>query len=233
MRVVIADDSVLLREGIAACSRTRVSTWSDKPRRRSAAPEGALVRRTSRSSTSACRPRIPTRACRRRRRSASPIEALPACSMLSQYVEPGYAMELLQEARRALVICSRTGSRMSASSQPRSSQVGRAAQRSIPRWSRSSSAGIGRTIVSDLTPREREVLGSWQRALQPGHCRASRRDRARSREARDKHLREAPPSCRARGSPARARRARLPEVVELVSGRRVVPHAARRATLRF
>ena len=96
MRVVIAEDSVLLREGVvrlltdagfevlAACGN------ADELLERLS----ALDPPTSPSSTSACRPPTPTRAC------APPCEIReqrPSIGVLvlSQYVELGLAMELL------------------------------------------------------------------------------------------------------------------------------------------
>ena len=99
MRVVLAEDSVLLREGIARLLEDGGLRGRRPGRqRRRAAAQGALVQaRTWRSSTSACRRRTPTRACGRRRRSASSIRGTGVL-VLSQYVETGYALELLSES---------------------------------------------------------------------------------------------------------------------------------------
>ena len=80
------------------CSPTPASTSSGRPATpTSSCSRSARTRRMSRSSTSACRRRRPTRACK----AAHEIrEKYPGRGVLvlSQYVEPGYALELLSDS---------------------------------------------------------------------------------------------------------------------------------------
>ncbi len=80
--------------------------------------------------------------------------------VLSQYVEPGYAIDLLAEAPRASATCSKDRVvRPGASSRPPSAGSPRAARRSIRPSSASSSGGArSDDPLDELTPREREVL---------------------------------------------------------------------------
>ena len=97
MRVVIADDSALLREGLA-----RLLVESDVEVCGTAADADELVAavarapvRTSRSSTSGCRRRTPTRAPRPRSRCARSCPSLGVL-LLSQAVETHFAAQLLE-----------------------------------------------------------------------------------------------------------------------------------------
>ena len=102
VRVVLAEDSVLLREGSRGCSRTRASTWSRSPATpRTCCATSPCTGPTSPLSTSGCRRPRPTKGCARRRRSAS-SHAATGVLVLSQYVEPGYAMELLSESAESV-----------------------------------------------------------------------------------------------------------------------------------
>ena len=104
MRVVVADDSVLLREGIVAPARGGRLRGR---RARRATPRTCCARSaptgpTSRSSTSGCRPTHTDeglRAARGDPRSATPR---PAVLVLSQYVEEAYALELLPAATEGI-----------------------------------------------------------------------------------------------------------------------------------
>ena len=95
MRVVVADDSVLLREGLqlllAEAGHEVVGAVGDGPAFVAAMLEH---RRTSASSTSGCRRATPTRGCGPRSRYAA---AWPDARImvLSQYVEVSYADDLL------------------------------------------------------------------------------------------------------------------------------------------
>ena len=99
MRVVVADDSMLLREGLARLLADAgfdvVGKAEDAPR--APAARRAARARTSRSSTSRCRRRTPTRGSSPRRRSAARIRSVGVL-VLSQYLESRYAMRLLEEA---------------------------------------------------------------------------------------------------------------------------------------
>ena len=96
MRIVIAEDNALLREGLVALVRER---GIEVVARRRGRP-GAAARRqrrtspTWRSSTCGSRPRSPTRACAPRS-SCARATPRPAILILSQYVEPVYTAELL------------------------------------------------------------------------------------------------------------------------------------------
>ena len=80
------------------CSRTPASTSSAQSgNAETCSGTSPCTSRTWRSSTSACRRRTRTRGCAPRRRSASGIPGTGVL-VLSQYVEPGYAMELLSES---------------------------------------------------------------------------------------------------------------------------------------
>ena len=100
MRVVIAEDLALLRDGL-----TRLLTESGFEVV-AAVEDGAGPRargrwatsRTSASSTCGCRRRSPTRACAPRSRRARAMPGLPVL-VLSQYVEQTYAAELLADGR--------------------------------------------------------------------------------------------------------------------------------------
>ena len=98
VRVVIAEDSVLLREGSCACSprpASRSSLSATTPT--ICCSRCAATRRTSRSSTSGCRRRTTTRGCARRSRSARSHPSVGVL-VLSQYVELGLAMKLLADS---------------------------------------------------------------------------------------------------------------------------------------
>ena len=96
MRIVIAEDNALLREGLVALVRERgievVAHAEDG--RGAAADRQRRTSRTSRSSTCGSRRRSPTRACAPRStlRERHPDTGI---LILSQYVEPVYTAELL------------------------------------------------------------------------------------------------------------------------------------------
>ena len=98
MRVVVADDAMLTREGIVRLlADADVEVVARGRGRRGAAPARPRSHgRTPRSSTSACRRRTPTRASSRRSGSARSTPR-SGVLVLSQYVEPSYAMRLLEE----------------------------------------------------------------------------------------------------------------------------------------
>ena len=98
MRVVIADDAVLFREGLARVLAGRRHRRRRPGRRcRAAAARGFVPTRPTRSSsTSACPRPTPTRASRPPSRSA-PSSPEVGVLVLSQYVEPHHALQLLQD----------------------------------------------------------------------------------------------------------------------------------------
>ncbi len=161
MRVVIADDSVLLREGVVRLlEESGFEVVAPVGHRgRPAASRRPCTSRTWRSSTSACRRPTPTKGLR----AASEIrERYPETGVLvlSQYVEAGYAMELLagERGRRRLPA---QGPRLRPGGvrRRRRAASATAARRSTRRSSASSSAaGAQHDPLDELTPREREVL---------------------------------------------------------------------------
>ena len=104
VRVVVADDSVLLREGIV-----RLLEEAGFEVVGQAGDADELLRKVARTSptwrswTSACRPRTPTTACAPR---SDPRE-LPGIGVLvlSQYVEEGYALDLVGDSAEASATC--------------------------------------------------------------------------------------------------------------------------------
>ena len=128
MRIAIADDAMLMREGSRGCSTdagfevtgqgcatpTSCCAWS-----RRAGP-------TSRSSTSGCRRRTPTRASSRPTRSASRYPQTGVL-VLSQYLDARYALRLLEHhPAAASATCSRSASRTSPCSPTRCGASARA-----------------------------------------------------------------------------------------------------------
>ena len=99
MRVVIADDSVLLREGVARLLEEagfEVVGAVGKPGRPAPARRDAQAERGDRRHPHAADAHRRGR-CAPRRRSASATPT-SACSCSPQYVEPSYALELLSES---------------------------------------------------------------------------------------------------------------------------------------
>ena len=168
MRALIADDSVLVREGIARHARARrASKWSPRP----ATTTTCCARRaatgpTSPSSTSACRPTTPTRASAPRARSAPELPGTGVL-VLSQHLEAAYALELLRRRlgrARLPAQGPRHGGRRSSWTPSAASPT------AARRWTRRSSQELlGRRREDDpleqLTPREREVLSLMAEGL--------------------------------------------------------------------
>ena len=188
VRVVIADDSLLVREGIVALlRRAGIDVVAEASTRRGAAARGRRARARRRDR------RHPDAADVHRRgaagRARDPRRGIRAIGIviLSQHVEvgtatraagrePGAARLPAQGPRRPT---STTSSARCAASSP-------AARRSTRRSSRGCSRPTARTgRCSSLTPREREVLAARRRrALEQGHRRPARDQRARRAEAR-------------------------------------------------
>jgi CheY-like chemotaxis protein len=133
-----------------------------------------------------------TRASARRRRSARSTRPCGVL-VLSQYVEPTYAMELLAESAEGVGYLLKDRVSDVTSSRTPCAASARAARPSTRRSSRSSSGAAARRPARPLTRAEREVLGSWPRAARTRRSPSARRHRARRREARDEHLLEAAP----------------------------------------
>ena len=114
VRVVLAEDSVLLREGMARCSRTRGSRSSARSTTPTSCCGGRAHSPTWRSSTSGCPRPTPTRGCGRR---ADP-RRLPAsvCWCCASTWSRRTRWSCCRAARRASATCSRIGSPTSTSS---------------------------------------------------------------------------------------------------------------------
>ena len=161
MRVVIAEDLALLRDGLQRLLRDNgfevVAAVGDGARSaaRSCAPSG----RTSRSSTSGCRPTSATRACGRRS-SCGARRPSTAVLMVSQYVEQTYAAELLGDGRGGDRLPAQ-GPHHGRGRLRRGGAAGRRRRhRARPRGGRAArlDAAARTARSSELTPREREVL---------------------------------------------------------------------------
>ena len=156
VRVVIAEDTVLLREGLAGLLEDaghEVVGSAATPRRSS--PWWASTCRTSRSSTCGCRRATTTRACAPPPRSAG-APAHGGAHALPAHRDPP-RVELV--GRRGLRLPAQ-GPRARRGRLPRRGPARRrtAARPSTPRWSLPSSAAGAASALDDLTPREREVL---------------------------------------------------------------------------
>ena len=215
MRVVIADDSVLLREGIA---RLLADAGFEVVGQAGNADELLLKVRSYTPDVAIVDIRMPPTQTDEGLKAAHEIrEKYPSTGVLvlSQYVEPGYALELLSDSAEGVGYLLKD----------RVSDVSEFAD-AVRRVGEGGSA-LDPTVVSqlvgrhrrddplaDLTPREREVLEPDGRGpLELGDRGGARRHGARGREARDEHLRQAAPAGRARGPPARARRPHLPALL--------------------
>ena len=213
VRVVVADDSVLLREGIVRLLEEAgfevVGQAGDaedllrKVRR-------AQARRRGRRHPHATRP-TPTRACAPRARSA-PSCRTPACwcspstsrratrwSCSRDSAEGvGYLLkDRVADVDRFVDAVRRVADGGSALDPEVVSQMLGRRRRDDP--------------LAELTPREREVLGLMAEGRSnQAIADAAGRHRARGREARDQHLRQARPAAGAGGPPPGARGARLP-----------------------
>ena len=212
MRVVLAEDSVLLREGIA---RLLEDGGFEVVGQAGNADELLLKVRSYSPDVALVDIRMPPTHTDEGLRAAKEIrEKHPETGVLvlSQYVEPGYAMELLSESAEGVGYLLKD----------RISDVDdfRAAVRRVAEGGSALDPAVVSQLVGrrrrddplgELTPREREVLelmaeGRSNHAI----ARAARRHRARGREARHEHLREARPHAGGRGPPPRPRRARVP-----------------------
>ena len=142
LRIVLADDSVLLREGIARLLED-AGHGDRRPvgqRRRPAPPGATSTGPTWRSSTSGCRRPSPTTAFVRRARSAA---ACPrsACSCSRSTSSSSTRSSCSRAAGPASAICSRTGSPTWTTSRPPSA------------GSPTSGAALDRDVVRELVRR--------------------------------------------------------------------------------
>ena len=213
MRVVLADDSLLLREGVARLLEdaglevvAQAGDAEDLLRKVGAhKPDLAIVD-----------VRMPPTHTDEGLKAAVDIrERFPETGVLvlSQYVEESYALELLSDERRGRRLPAQgPGRRPRPLRRGRAPGRGRAAAPWTPRSSRACwAAAAGRTRWPTSRPREREVLalmaeGRSNHAIADG----ARRHRARRREARHLDLLQARPAADGGRPPPGAGRADLP-----------------------
>ena len=201
MRVVLAEDSVLLREGIARILEGRIEVVGQAGDAGGPAAQGARAqagRRDHRHPHAAQPHRRGLRAAHEIRGELPEIGVL----VLSQYVEEGYALDLLADNAAGLgyLLKDRVGDVDAfLDAVRRVSEGGSALDPEVV------SQLMGRKRRDDpldeLTPRARGARADGGGALQPRDRRSARRDRARRREARDEHLFEARPGEHPRGPP--------------------------------
>ena len=214
LRVVLADDSVLLREGLARLleeSGFEVAASPATPRTCSA--RSAPTARTSPSSTCGCRPRTPTRACAPRTRSA-PTTRASACSCSPSTSRRPTRSTCCRSRPSAPATCSRTASPTSTTFTDAVRRVAGGGSALDPEVV---ALLLGRRRREDpleaLTPREREVLGLMAEGRSNAAIAAAL---VVTERAVEKHvtvdLHQARPHARRGGSPAGARRAAVPAV---------------------
>ena len=187
VRVVIAEDLALLRDGLSGCCATTGSRSSRRsPTRRRCSRLSPASAPTSRSSTSACLPTSATRAYGRRSSSAAPRPET-GILMVSQYVEPTYATELSSDGRGGIGYLLKDRIMDVADfldAVQRVAQGGTALDPEVV--AQLVSRGGDEDPLSELTPREREVLGLMAEgrsnaAIARRSCSPSARSRSTSR----------------------------------------------------
>ncbi len=145
IRVVLADDSVLLREGIASLLEKAGFEIVGQ----SGTAEDLLLKvRSYKPDIAIVDIKMPPTQTDEGLRAAKEIrEKHPdtAVLVLSQYVEEGYALELLRESAEGSATSLKTGCTTWPISSPRSNGWPRAAPRSIPALFRNSWAGAAAT----------------------------------------------------------------------------------------
>ena len=211
-RVVLADDSVLLREGWPGCSKRPASrSWPRRATPRTCCARSRRTSPTSRSSTSACRRRTPTRASAPR---ADPraLSRTPACSSSPSTSSRATRWSCSTDERRGRRLPAegpRRGRRASSATRCDGSQTAgrRSTRRSWP----------ARRPPPRDDPLDRADAARARGAGADGRGRSNRGDRrARSssptsgREARHEHLHEARAPGLDRRPPSRPCRARVP-----------------------
>ena len=158
MRVVIADDEALLREGLARLLEDAGFEVVGTLRRRRALLRMVDARRPDVAIVDIrMPPAIPTTACSPRRRSAARHPEIGVL-VLSHHLESRYAMRLLEEAPSGPATCSRNASPTSRCSPTRSAdRRGRMRRRPDDRLAAGRPQARARPL-DELTDREREVL---------------------------------------------------------------------------
>ena len=202
LRVVIADDSVLLREGIA-----RLLEESGFEVAGQAGDGEDLLRKVGahKPDVAVIDMRMPPTHSDEGLRAARHIRAnhpATAVVVLSQYVDETYALKLLSEIPpRASATSSRTASPTSTRSLTRCAASREAVRRLIQKSSRCCSAGgSARTRSRCSPPRERKVLGLMAEGRSnAGDGGRAHDQRACGGEARDRHPLQARPTARGSG----------------------------------
>ena len=209
MRVVIAEDLALLRDGLTRLLRDNgfevVAAVEDATRCSASSRRSSP---TSRSSTSACRPRFATRASARRSRPRRAPET--AILVVSQYVEQTYATELLADGRGGVGYLLKDRIMDVADFVDAVRRVAEGGTALDPGGRRPALLARKRGPLEGLTPRELEVLGLMAEAVERGIAAGSGAHRRRGREAHREHPQEARPSAFGERPLPRARRAHLP-----------------------
>ena len=253
MRIVIAEDSVLLRDGLTRLLRSRPRGRRDGRRR------GALLAVVAREhpEVAIVDVRMPPTFTDEGVRAALELrERSPelAVLVLSQYVEERYAGELLAGDARGVGYLLKDSVAETRDFLEAIDRIAAGGKRSTPRSSASSSPAARRgDPLDDLSPREREVLSLMAEGRSNARDRRpALRHRACRREARPLDLREARPapgrgrpSPRARGAPLsrggasgdvaalpQLERAQAPEPVAVVGARCSCARRRRRSSWR-
>ena len=214
MRVVVAEDSVLLRAGVVHLLEAAGFDVVGRGRRRrgAAAPRSASTGPTSRSPTSGCRRRRPTRGCARRARSAPSCPG-PGVVVLSQYAEEAYATELLGESAEGVgyLLKDRVADPRGLRRRRAAGRAGRLGARSRRSSRRCSTAAARRARSTRSSTRQRDVLARMAEGQSNGAIARGLdvTERAVERDVSD-DLRQARPAGRQRRAPPRARRAHVP-----------------------
>ena len=161
MRVVIADDELLLREGLARLlAEVGLDVVAHRRRSRGASSRASTSsHRTSRSSTSRCRPPTPTRGSSLPWRSDGDIRGSAPWSCRTTST-PGSRCGCSRSIRRTSGTCSRNACPTSPCCATQSSGSSTVSASSTRRsWPACSNDPASQTRCAELTDREREVLG--------------------------------------------------------------------------
>ena len=233
-RVVLADDTVLLREGVARLLEEAgfdvVAPVGTTPT--TCCATSRCTSPTSRSSTSACRRRTRTKACGPRAEIRRALLRTRASSCSRSTWRPATRSTCSRRAPRASAICSRIAS-------PTSSEFASAVRRVAEggsaldsgRRQPSSSAGAAQDDPLDEPDpaRARGARADGRGPLEPGDRGAAVRHAPRRREARHEHLHEARPPGEHGRPPARARRADVSQRLRAEGEVSLAPTSPRRS----
>ena len=204
LKVVIADDSVLLREGVV---RLLSETGFDVVAQSGNADD--LIRHVAMHKPDVAVVDIrmpPTHTDEGLRAAAEIRERFPGTGVLvlSQYVESGYAMELLSDSAEGVgyLLKDRVSDVEQFASGGAAGRRGRLGARPRRRQPAPGPPPPRRPARAADAARARGARADGRRPLEPGDRGSALRDPARGREARDEHLHEAEPARRARRTTA-------------------------------